>query len=54
MSKYRVDGSVFNMYSKESIDRILSLSPNAKFVVILRDPVEASISMHKLRRADTV
>lgn len=49
MSKYRVDGSVFNMYSKESIDRILSLSPNAKFVVILRDPVEASISMHKQR-----
>lgn len=46
---YRVDGSVFNMYSLESIQNILELSPKAKFVVILRDPLSASKSMHKQR-----
>ena len=48
-SKYRLDASVFIMYSKWSIDRILSVSPNAKFILILRDPVTASISMHSQR-----
>ncbi len=47
--KYRLDSSVFNMYSEESIKNILELSPNAKFIVLLRDPVEASVSMHKQR-----
>jgi len=47
--KYRMDGSVFNMYNKESIEGILNLSPDAKFIVILRDPVEASISMFHQR-----
>lgn len=47
--KYRLDASVFNMYSKKSIDQILNISPDAKFIVILRDPVAASISMHSQR-----
>ncbi|MBV5304829.1 MAG: sulfotransferase [Chlorobium sp.] len=48
-SVYRVDGSVFNMYSEESIKRIIKLSPQAKFIVILRDPLSASKSMHLQR-----
>lgn len=44
-SLYRVDGSVFNMYSVDSIKQILAISPKAKFVVILRDPLEATKSM---------
>ena len=48
-SKYRLDASVFNMYKKESIENILVLSPDAKFIIILRDPVEASISMFHQR-----
>ncbi len=48
-SKYRLDASVFNMYSEKSIDEILRLSPDTKFIVLLRDPVSASISMHKQR-----
>lgn len=48
-AKYRLDGSVFNMYSEEAINNILKLSPNAKFIIILRDPISASISMHKQR-----
>ena len=47
--KYRIDASVFNMYSKSSINAILKLSPDAKFIVILREPVDASVSMHKQR-----
>jgi len=48
-SKYNLDASVFNMYSKESIANILSLSPEAKFILLLREPVSASLSMHKQR-----
>lgn len=48
-SVYRLDASVFNMYSKESIADILRLSPDAKFIVVLRDPLSASKSMHLQR-----
>jgi len=48
-SKYKMDASVFNMYSQQSIDDILKLSPDAKFIIILRDPVDASLSMHRQR-----
>ncbi len=47
--KYLIDASVFNMYSQNSIENILKLSPDAKFIIILRDPVEASISMFHQR-----
>jgi hypothetical protein len=52
---YRVDGSIYNMYSRESIQRILELSPEAKFVLVLRDPLSASKSMHlqRLKYAET-
>lgn len=46
---YRMDASVFNMYDVNSISEILSLSPKSKFIVILRDPLTASKSMHKQR-----
>lgn len=42
---YRLDASVFNMYSGDSIGRILEMRPDAKFLLILRDPVSASKSM---------
>lgn len=48
-SQYRLDASVFNMYSEEAIENILRLSPEAKFIIILRDPVEATISMFHQR-----
>ena len=44
-SIYRVDGSIFNMYSEISLKRILKLSPDAKFILIIRDPVNATKSM---------
>lgn len=48
-AKYRVDGSVFNMYSLDSIRQILELSSDAKFIVILRDPITAVKSMFAQR-----
>lgn len=47
--KYLLDSSVFNMYSEKSIKNILEISPDAKFIVLMRDPVESSVSMHKQR-----
>lgn len=54
IATYGIDASTFNMYSRQSIINILNLSPDAKFILILRDPVEASISMHiqRLKYAD--
>ena len=48
-SKYRIDASVFNMYAESSIRDILAFSPSAKFIVVLRDPLAASKSMHGQR-----
>lgn len=46
---YILDASVFNMYSERSIKDILHFSPNAKFIVVLRDPLQAAKSMHLQR-----
>lgn len=46
---YVLDASVFNMYSEKSIKDILNFSPDAKFIVILRDPLQAAKSMHLQR-----
>lgn len=48
-SPYRIDASVFNMYSAQSIIEIKKLSPEAKFIIMLRDPVSACFSMHLQR-----
>lgn len=54
-ARYSLDASVFNMYSELSIKNILALSPNAKFIIVLRDPLSASKSMHlqRLKYVDT-
>jgi hypothetical protein len=54
-ASYRVDGSIFNMYSRKSLEQILELSPDARFILILRDPLSASKSMHlqRLKYAET-
>lgn len=40
------EGSVFYLYSKTAVPNILNLVPQARFVVMLRDPVEAAYSWH--------
>lgn len=46
---WRLDASVFIMYSLDSVRKILSESPDARFIVVLRDPSDASKSMHAQR-----
>lgn len=49
VAKYRLDASVFNMYSVKSIHNILRMSPDAKFILIIRDPLSATKSMFNQR-----
>lgn len=55
-AQYRLDASVFVMYDAEVIRQILAVSPDARFIVVLRDPVSASQSMHaqRLKYADPI
>lgn len=48
-ARYRGDGSVFVMYSRGALERILTMSPDARFILILRDPLSACKSMHVQR-----
>jgi len=41
-----VDGSVYQIYDREFVEEILSISPDAKFIIFLRNPVIASHSMY--------
>jgi hypothetical protein len=45
--EYLMDAAIFAMYSMESIKKILRYSKNPKFILILRDPLEAAKSLHK-------
>ena len=40
------EGSVWYLYSREAVPRILDYNPDAKFIVCLRDPAEMAISLH--------
>jgi hypothetical protein len=40
------EGSVSYLYDPEAIDRILAIDPNARFIVMIRNPVEMVRSYH--------
>lgn len=40
------DASIFNMYSESAIDNIKKYNPNAKIIIMMRNPVEAVPSFH--------
>lgn len=40
------EASVFYLFSKEAVKNILNLFPEAKFIVLLRNPVEMAASLH--------
>lgn len=48
MSQYVIvgDGSVSSLYSKTAVQNILRFNPDAKFVVMLRNPIELVYSLH--------
>ncbi|MGD8329023.1 MAG: sulfotransferase [Acidobacteriota bacterium] len=40
------EGTVWYLYSREAVPNILRLNPQAKFIVMLRNPVEVAYSLH--------
>lgn len=48
-AEYRLDASVFSIYSIAALLEILEKSPNARFIIVLRDPVDAVLSMFNQR-----
>ena len=44
---YRAEGSVWYLYSKVAVDNILKFNPDAKFIVMLRNPVDMFFSLHQ-------
>ena len=47
-SRYRMDASTTYLHCPEAIDRILDYNPDAKFIVLLRDPLARLISHYRL------
>ncbi len=44
---YQCEGSVWYLYSKVAIDEILKFNPDAKFIIMLRNPSEMYFSLHQ-------
>ncbi len=44
------EGTVWYLFSQVAVRRILAFNPEAKFVVMLRNPVDLSHSLHGIRR----
>ncbi|MDA3819382.1 MAG: sulfotransferase [Candidatus Delongbacteria bacterium] len=40
------EGSVYYLYSQEAVPNILEFNPEAKFIVMLRNPVDMAYSLH--------
>lgn len=45
--KYRCEGSVWYLYSKVAVENILRFNPDAKFIVMLRNPVKMYFSLYQ-------
>lgn len=45
--KYLVEGSVWYLYSKVAVQNILNFNSEAKFIVMLRNPVDMFYSLHQ-------
>jgi hypothetical protein len=46
--KYRIDGSTSYLYSAEALDSIRLSVPDAKFIVVLREPVSRAFSQFQM------
>lgn len=42
----RAEGSVWYLYSREAVCNIMDVTPQAKFIVMLRSPIEVAYSLH--------
>lgn len=46
-ARARIDASIWYFYSEAALERILAVSPDARFVVMLRNPVKMVPSLHR-------
>ena len=44
------EGSVWNLYSKDAVRNILSFNPKARFIIIVRNPIDLCIALYEKRR----
>jgi len=45
--KIVAEGSIFYLYSKVAVPNILKKNPSAKFLIMLRNPIEVAFSLHQ-------
>ncbi len=45
--RWLCEASVWYLYSEKAVDEILNFNPNAKFIVMLRNPTEMYLSLHR-------
>lgn len=44
------EGSVWNLYSKDAVTKILDFNPEARFIIMVRNPVDLCIALYEKRR----
>ncbi len=44
------EGSVWNLYSKDAVAKILCFNPEARFIIMVRNPVDLCIALYEKRR----
>lgn len=44
------EGSIWNLYSKEAIGNILRFNPEARFIIMVRNPVDLCVALYEKRR----
>ena len=44
------EGSVWNLYSKDAIANILRFNPEARFIVMVRNPIDLCVALYEKRR----
>lgn len=44
------EGSVWNLYSKNAITNILSFNPSARFIIMVRNPIDLCVALYEKRR----
>jgi len=44
------EGSVWNLYSKNAVANILSFNPKARFIIMVRNPIDLCIALYEKRR----
>jgi hypothetical protein len=44
------EGSVWNLYSKDAIAKILRFNPKARFIIMVRNPIDLCVALYEKRR----